>query len=193
MPSAVCMLLDVVLGHGAHPDPAAELAPAIRAALAGRPEDDLAVVASLIGTADDPQDIHRQADALREAGAHGLLLERGRRPPRCLARLRGPAGDTVHFGACWRRPSRERSPPGPSCSRRHSAHRPRRTSAWTGVRRTRARRTPWCGCSPIRAVLSANARRRRGCWRPGPPRGRPTGGGRGRPGARASSATPGRR
>ena len=68
-PGCRVMLLDVVLGHGAHPDPAAEFAPAIRAALAGRPEGDLAVVASLIGTAEDPQDVRRQADLLCEAGA----------------------------------------------------------------------------------------------------------------------------
>jgi FdrA protein len=61
------ILLDVVLGHGAHPDPAAELAPAIADALAVR--NDLAVVCSLVGTADDPQDVDRQAGALRSAGA----------------------------------------------------------------------------------------------------------------------------
>jgi len=70
-PDAGVFLLDVVLGHGAHPDPAAELAPAIReaherAALDGR---DLAVVVSIVGTAGDPQGLLRQAGALREAGA----------------------------------------------------------------------------------------------------------------------------
>jgi FdrA protein len=66
------LLLDVVLGHGAHADPASELAPAIadarrRAADAGR---DLAVVVSLCGTASDPQGRDAQAEALAEAGAH---------------------------------------------------------------------------------------------------------------------------
>lgn len=65
------LLLDVVLGHGAHPDPASELAPAIRsarraAADAGR---ELAVVVSLCATADDPQDRDAQAAALVDAGA----------------------------------------------------------------------------------------------------------------------------
>jgi FdrA protein len=53
--------LDVVLGHGAHPDPAAELAPA----LAGRP-----AVVALIGTDGDPQGLARQRAAFEAAGAH---------------------------------------------------------------------------------------------------------------------------
>jgi FdrA protein len=52
--------LDVVLGHGAHPDPAAELAPA----LAGRP-----AVVALIGTEADPQGLARQRAAFEAAGA----------------------------------------------------------------------------------------------------------------------------
>jgi FdrA protein len=74
-PAVGVVLLDVVLGHGADPDPAASLAPAVRAArataaAAGR---DLAVVVSLCGTAGDPQDRDRQASALRDAGATVLL------------------------------------------------------------------------------------------------------------------------
>jgi FdrA protein len=70
-PSCGVVLLDVVLGHGAHPDPAAELAPAIAAAKAGAAEDgrELAVVVSLVGTVDDPQGLDRQADAFHSAGA----------------------------------------------------------------------------------------------------------------------------
>ena len=59
------ILLDVVLGYGAHPDPASELAPVIsRATAAGA-----AVVVSLCGTKGDPQDRDRQALHLNEAGA----------------------------------------------------------------------------------------------------------------------------
>jgi FdrA protein len=70
-PSTAVLLLDVVLGHGAHPDPATELAPALadaveRAADDGRP---LAVVISLCGTEGDPQGLVRQGDALAAAGA----------------------------------------------------------------------------------------------------------------------------
>ncbi len=62
-PAIAVILLDVVLGHGAHPDPARELAPAIAAA--GTP-----VVVSLIGARADPQDFNEQASMLQKAGAH---------------------------------------------------------------------------------------------------------------------------
>jgi FdrA protein len=70
-PEVAVILLDLVLGHGAHPDPGPELAAAIetaraRAANAGR---DVAVVASVCGTAADPQDLVAQEAALRAAGA----------------------------------------------------------------------------------------------------------------------------
>lgn len=66
-PDAAVLLLDVVLGHGAHPDPAGELVPALAAARADNA--DLAVVVSLCGTAGDPQDRDAQAHALQAAGA----------------------------------------------------------------------------------------------------------------------------
>jgi FdrA protein len=65
------LLLDVVLGHGAHADPAAELAPAIAAARAGAAEGGgVDVVVALVGTEGDPQGLLRQAAALHQAGAH---------------------------------------------------------------------------------------------------------------------------
>jgi FdrA protein len=66
-PGGRVLLLDVVLGHGAHPDPASELAPAVADAIATA--DDLAVVVSLCGTVGDPQDRDRQAAAFVDAGA----------------------------------------------------------------------------------------------------------------------------
>jgi FdrA protein len=66
-PGGRVLLVDVVLGLAAHPDPASELAPAIAGAIAGR--EDLAVVVSLCGAAGDPQGRDRQAAALVEAGA----------------------------------------------------------------------------------------------------------------------------
>lgn len=66
-PECTVVLLDAVLGHGAHPSPGSELAPAIRSALARATP--LTVVVSLIGTAEDPQGLERQAEALRDAGA----------------------------------------------------------------------------------------------------------------------------
>lgn len=64
------ILFDVVLGHGSHPDPAREMAPAIRAAesAAKRRKRRIAFVAFVCGTAADPQDLARQEAALRAAG-----------------------------------------------------------------------------------------------------------------------------
>ena len=63
------VLLDVVLGHGADPDPAATLAPAVAAARHRGAGRGLAVVVALVGTRGDPQDLAAQAGALRAAGA----------------------------------------------------------------------------------------------------------------------------
>lgn len=69
-PQVAVILLDVVLGYGAHPNPAGELAPAIarvkeKAKEAGRY---LEVVAVVCGTDEDPQDFDLQIKLLREAG-----------------------------------------------------------------------------------------------------------------------------
>lgn len=61
------LLLDLVLGMGAHPDPASELAPALANIRRRRP--DLAVGVLIVGTDEDPQDLHRQRRLLSEAGA----------------------------------------------------------------------------------------------------------------------------
>ncbi|MEJ7650777.1 MAG: hypothetical protein WKF57_17325 [Nakamurella sp.] len=66
-PQVRVILLDVVLGHCAEPDPAAGLVPAIRAAVSR--DGVLDVVVSLCGTSSDPQDLRRQAQALVAAGA----------------------------------------------------------------------------------------------------------------------------
>jgi FdrA protein len=66
-PAVGVVLLDVVLGYGAHPDPAGELAPLIEDAL--RKRGDLTVVVSLCGTVRDPQDSKAQRDGLRASGA----------------------------------------------------------------------------------------------------------------------------
>jgi FdrA protein len=65
------LLLDVVLGHGAHPDPASELAPAIAEARRTAADADRAldVVVSLCGTEGDPQGREGQGRALADAGA----------------------------------------------------------------------------------------------------------------------------
>jgi FdrA protein len=63
--TAGVVLLDVVLGYAADPDPTARLAPALAAA----GDRGVVPVVSLIGTAGDPQGLPRQAAALRDAGA----------------------------------------------------------------------------------------------------------------------------
>jgi FdrA protein len=61
------ILLDLVLGMAAHPDPASELAPALAEIRLRRP--DLALGVLLVGTDEDPQDLDRQRWLLSEAGA----------------------------------------------------------------------------------------------------------------------------
>lgn len=60
-PGTAVVLLDVVLGHGAHPDPVAELLPLLAASR-------VPVVISLIGARDDPQDLAGSAARLARAG-----------------------------------------------------------------------------------------------------------------------------
>ncbi|MDP2974646.1 MAG: acyl-CoA synthetase FdrA, partial [Anaerolineales bacterium] len=70
-PEVAVILLDVVLGFGAHPDPASELAPAI--AKARKIAEDggryLEVVAVVSGTDEDPQDMTAQIQMLKDSGA----------------------------------------------------------------------------------------------------------------------------
>jgi FdrA protein len=61
-PTVSVLLLDVVLGYGAHPDPADELAPAIEGV-------DKHVIVALCGAAGDPQGLETQRERLEAAGA----------------------------------------------------------------------------------------------------------------------------
>ena len=69
-PQTAVIMLDVVLGYGAHPDPAAELAPVIRQACQSALEEgrELPVIASVTGAEGDPQGLSRQVQALEKAG-----------------------------------------------------------------------------------------------------------------------------
>jgi FdrA protein len=68
-PATGVVLLDVVLGHGAAADPAAELVGPVREAVhAGVP-----VVATVVGTRDDPQGLRAQVAKLNDAGAWVFL------------------------------------------------------------------------------------------------------------------------
>ncbi|MCE0764278.1 protein FdrA [Pseudonocardia kujensis] len=64
-PAVAAIVLDVVLGYGAHPDPAAELGPVCaEIAAAGGPR----VVVYVLGTDRDPQGLDRQRRAFADAG-----------------------------------------------------------------------------------------------------------------------------
>lgn len=65
-PEVGTLLLDVVLGEGAHPDPASLLAPVIREVKAGRK---LQVLVVVVGTDLDPQGLEDQIIRLQESGA----------------------------------------------------------------------------------------------------------------------------
>ena len=65
-PNVGIILLDIVLGEGAHPDPASELAPVIKEVI---DNSRLEIVAIVIGTEDDPQNLSSQINRLVEAGA----------------------------------------------------------------------------------------------------------------------------
>ncbi len=100
-PEVALILLDVVLGYGAHPDPAGELAPAIaeartRAAEAGR---HLEVVAVVVGTDEDPQGFDAQVQQLQAAGARTETSNDAavRYVGRLLRALASGASGATHF------------------------------------------------------------------------------------------------
>jgi len=86
-PEVALILMDVVLGHGSHPDPANELAPAIKVAIevAARDKRRLDVIVTLSGTDLDPQGMEEQGKALEKAGA--LVFKSSDRAVRYAARL----------------------------------------------------------------------------------------------------------
>ena len=68
-PETAVILFDVVLGYGAHPNPAAEIAAAIASVgRDGAPNRLPIFVASVCGTKGDPQDLQQQELILKEAG-----------------------------------------------------------------------------------------------------------------------------
>jgi len=86
-PATAVLLLDVVLGYGAHPDPARALLPALEAArreaaAAGR---DLVAITSVIGTERDPQMRSRQVATLRTVGV--LVMDSNAQAARLAGRI----------------------------------------------------------------------------------------------------------
>src|SRR6266851_31444 len=94
-PATAVIMLDVVLGHGANPDPAAAIvaAHAARAASAAGFGTELAVVVSLIGASSDPQGLTAQATALAAAGAH--VFASNAQAARFACGLAGGIGGTI--------------------------------------------------------------------------------------------------
>ncbi len=115
-PETAVLLLDVVLGYAAHPDPAGELAPTIAKAKAMAETEGrhLAVVAFACGTDADPQDYKRQKETLERVGAFvadsnseavelcgilaHMLEERSTHPPIDAARLLDSPIRALNFG-----------------------------------------------------------------------------------------------
>jgi FdrA protein len=69
-PQVGLILLDVVLGFGAHPDPASELAKAVKETrkLCLGENREILVIASVTGTENDPQGLGRSISILKNAG-----------------------------------------------------------------------------------------------------------------------------
>jgi len=86
-PSVAVVLADCVIGYGAHPDPAGSLAFAATEALAAARNARrlLAVIASVTGTARDPQGYDAQRRALEAGGV--LVAETNAIAAKCAARI----------------------------------------------------------------------------------------------------------
>lgn len=69
-PEVALILFDMVIGYGAHPDPASELAKAVNKArkITQEYRREIVFVASVTGTEEDPQKLSRQVKSLNEAG-----------------------------------------------------------------------------------------------------------------------------
>ena len=98
-PETAVLLLDVVLGYGSHPDPAAEMAPAVAAAIAeaARRGRSFAVIGFICGTEADPQNLKRQQASLHEAGM--ILTQTNAQAVLVAARIAGKATGSVRNSA----------------------------------------------------------------------------------------------
>ena len=69
--TAAAVVMDVVIGYGAHPDPGLELGDAIRSAKQEAKQNgrELIVITSVTGTQNDPQGLTGTINKLEEAGA----------------------------------------------------------------------------------------------------------------------------
>jgi FdrA protein len=98
-PKTAVILLDVELGYGSNPDPAAQLVPVIKKAkaLAREAGRHLPVVASVVGTEGDSQGLARQEKALSDAGV--MIFPSNAQATRVAALIaRGGKVGTSNFG-----------------------------------------------------------------------------------------------
>ncbi|MEO6208334.1 MAG: acyl-CoA synthetase FdrA [Candidatus Limnocylindrales bacterium] len=97
-PTVAVILLDVVLGTGANPDPAGVLVPAIEAAQATATREGrrLVVVASVCGTDGDPQGLAAQERTLADAGV--VLAPSNARAARIAASIAASLSGTTVGG-----------------------------------------------------------------------------------------------
>ncbi|MBZ0301515.1 MAG: hypothetical protein K8J31_17340 [Anaerolineae bacterium] len=89
-PLVAAIQMDVVIGYGAHPDPADDLAPAI-----ARAAEHLPVIVSITGTDDDRQNLARQRTLFEAAGA--VVLESNALASQFAAHLAGGQRDTARL------------------------------------------------------------------------------------------------
>jgi FdrA protein len=120
-PRAAVVLFDVVLGFGAHSDPATDLAAAVTAARSRAAADGrtLSFVASVCGTEADPQGLSRSEAALRAAGVVVLPTNAQAARFACLVVGQGTPADEACHVVPWRsaRPPSDAARPlfGQSC------------------------------------------------------------------------------
>ena len=94
-PSVAILLLDFILGRNASPTPVGDVLEAViegqqmRSKTAGR----LAVIASVCGTEEDPQDLGYQLELLRQAGVL-VFHSNARATSFCLELLKADGGDS---------------------------------------------------------------------------------------------------
>lgn len=108
-PETGLIVLDVVLGDGAHEDPASELAPAIEEAVATAARDAraLTVVVAVIGTDADPQGLDMQVESLKGAGA--CVFTRHDDAMRAVAHVYSGEGDGALHGSSKQEPDGSQS------------------------------------------------------------------------------------
>ena len=95
-PEVAVVLMDVLLGHGSHPDPAGAMAPVIREARAnaGMSGRYLPVVVSVVGTDRDPQNRRLSVARLRDKGV--VVAESNARAAALALLIAGRGNDRGH-------------------------------------------------------------------------------------------------